>query len=453
MKASTKSLPIRIISSGNAREVQRLFSRRAERLDDAERAVAPIIRAVIKNGDQALVKFARRWDGFEGASASGLKVKTENIFAARRSAGAGFVRAVREAARNIRNFCRLQMPREWMRTTQAGVRVGQVIRPLESVGCYIPGGRYPLPSTLLMTAIPAQEAGVERVVVCTPRPVPEILAAASVLGIDEIYTVGGAQAIAAFAYGTRMIAPVAKIVGPGNAYVAAAKRIVSRDAAIEFIAGPTEVLIIATGDGVAGYPSWLAADLLAQAEHDVDATALLLTPSARLASAVAREVSVQLGALGDGSPAADSLRKNCAIVVVRDLEEAVSLANSFAPEHLSVPRAVSLKKIRNAGSIFVGPFSPEAAGDYASGPNHVLPTGGMARVRGGLSVLDYLKIVSVQELSERGLKSLEPAIVKLARNEGLEAHARSVEIRANSGAVKMWRKLTDKGSQKRKRRL
>ena len=443
MKASNNTLPIRIISSGDAREIERLLSRRAERMDVAEQAVAPIIREVIKEGDRALVKFARQWDGFEGSSASKLKVTAEEIGAARRRAGAGFVRAVRAAARNIRSFCRLQMPQEWMRTTQAGVRVGQVIRPLESVGCYIPGGRYPLPSTLLMTAIPAQVAGVERIVVCTPRPVTEVLAAASVLGIDEIYTVGGAQAIAALAYGTRMIAPVAKIVGPGNAYVAAAKRMVSRDTAIEFVAGPTEVLIIATGDGESGDPSWLAADLLAQAEHDVDATALLLTPSKKLADAVARAVGAQLGSLSDQSPAEESLRKNCAIVVVRDLEDAIRLANRFAPEHLSVPRAVSLAKIRNAGSIFVGPFSPEAAGDYASGPNHVLPTGGMARVRGGLSVHDYLKIVSVQELRESGLRNLAPAIVALARSEGLEAHARSVEIRANS---------TDQVSRKRKRR-
>ena len=450
MKASKKSLPIRIISSGDAREVQRLFSRRAERLDDAERAVQPIIRAVRKDGDRALVTFARRWDGFEGASAATLRVTAGEIRAARRNAGAGFVRAVREAARNIRGFCRLQMPREWMRTMWPGVRVGQVIRPLDSVGCYIPGGRYPLPSTLLMTAIPAQVAGVERIVVCTPRPVTEILAVASVLGIDEIYTLGGAQAIAALAYGTRTIAPVAKIVGPGNAYVAAAKRIVSRDAAIEFVAGPTEVLIIASGDG--SDPSWLAADLLAQAEHDVDATALLLTPSARFAGAVARAVAAQLRSLGDETPAAESLRKNCAIVVVRDLEEAVALANRFAPEHLSVPRAVSLAKIRNAGSIFVGPFSPEAAGDYASGPNHVLPTGGMARVRGGLSVLDYLKIVSVQELSERGLSSLAPAIVRLARSEGLEAHGRSVEIRTNSSSGAMRKKSADQASRKRRRR-
>jgi histidinol dehydrogenase len=425
MKTVSRQFPIRILSSADERALRRVFSRRAERLDAAERAVAPIIRAVVKDGDRALVRYARRWDGFEGSSASQLRVSPAEIAEARRMAGADFLRAIREAARNIRGFCRLQMPQEWMRTTRPGVRLGQVIRPLESVGCYIPGGRYPLPSTLLMTAIPAQVAGVGRVVVATPRPAPEILAAAGELGIEEIYTVGGAPAIAALAYGTRTIAPVSKIVGPGNAYVAAAKRTVSRDVAIDFVAGPSEVLLIAQD----GEPAWLAADLLAQAEHDVDAAALLLVTSAKLAEAVASAVAVQLPSLGANCPAATSLRKNCAIVVVRDLEEAVALANRFAPEHLSVPEELALDKLRNAGSIFVGPYSPEAAGDYSSGPNHVLPTGGMAAVRGGLSVLDFVKIISVQRLSERGLRSLAPSIVMLARSEGLEAHARSIEIR------------------------
>jgi histidinol dehydrogenase len=299
------------------------------------------------------------------------------------------------------------------------------VRPLDSVGCYIPGGRYPLPSTLLMTAIPAQVAGVRRVVVCTPRPAVEILAVAHALGIAELYTVGGAQAVAAMAYGTKTLAPVAKIVGPGNAYVAAAKRMVARDTAVEFVAGPTEVLVIAEH----GNPAWIAADLLAQAEHDVDAAALLLTPSRALAQQVARAATEQLASLPPGSPAAAALRDNGAIVVVRNREQAVALANRFAPEHLCVPAGFPLDEIENAGSVFVGPYSPEAAGDYASGPNHVLPTGGMARLRGGLSVLDFVKIVSVQQLEPRGLRRLAPAIVSLARGEGLEAHARSVEIR------------------------
>jgi histidinol dehydrogenase len=331
----------------------------------------------------------------------------------------------------------MQMPQEWIRLAQPGVRLGQLVRPLDSVGCYIPAGRHPLPSTLLMTAIPAQVAGVERIAVVTPQPAPEILAVAHELGIREIYAVGGSQAIAALAYGTKTIASVSKIVGPGNAYVAAAKRLVSHDTPIDFVAGPTEVLIIATADtkdtkdgGV--QPAWLAADLLAQAEHDEDASAILLTTSAALAKAVARALVPQLASLPEGNPAAASLKNNGAIIVVRDLDEAAALANEFAPEHLVVPTGFPLAKVRHAGSVFVGPYSPEAAGDYASGPNHVLPTGGMARFRGGLSVLDFVKIVSVQELDRRGLHRLAPAVAILARGEGLEAHARSVEIRLKS---------------------
>ena len=419
-----KSVAIRIVSSNNQKELDRLFSRRTERLEEAERGVAPILKAVRREGDRALVRYARRWDGFEGKP-SELAVRPDQISAAEKTVSAGFRKALRQAARQIRQFCRLQMPKEWHKTTGQGINVGQLVRPLESVGCYIPGGRYPLPSTLLMTAIPAQVAGVKRVVVCTPRPVPEILAAAQTLGIQEIYTVGGAHAIAALAYGTDTIQPVTKIVGPGNAYVAAAKRMVSRDTGIDFVAGPSEVLLIAEQ----GNPAWLAADLLAQAEHDVDATALLLTPSKELAEAVAREVSEQVRLLPDSSPAAASLRNNGAIVIVRNLDEAVSLANRFAPEHLCVPAGLPLAQIQNAGSVFVGPYSPEAAGDYASGPNHVLPTSGLARLRGGLSVLDFVKIITVQQLQPEGLRKLAPTIVPLARGEGLEAHARSVEIR------------------------
>ena len=386
--------------------------------------MVPLIRAVIKEGDRALVRYARRWDGFEGKPAE-LAVSRRRFVAAKRAVPSGFIGAVRKAAQNIRRYCRWQMPRQWQQKMNSGVRVGQLVRPLESVGCYIPGGRYPLASTLLMTAVPAQVAGVKRIVVTTPRPAPEILVAADVLGIQEIYTVGGAPAIAALAYGTKTIAAVSKIVGPGNAYVAAAKRLVTRDTAIDFVAGPTEVLLISED----GNPDWLAADLLAQAEHDRDATAVLLTPSAKLAQAVARAAGQQLKSLPAESPAASALRRNGAIVVVRDLEEAISLANRFAPEHLSVPAGFPLGRIHNAGGVFVGPFSPEAAGDYAAGPNHVLPTGGMARLRGGLSVMDFVKIISVQQLQPAGLRRLAPTIVSMARGEGLEAHARSVEIR------------------------
>ena len=417
--------PIRILSSRDRKAVERVFTRRAQRLDAAERTVRPILESVRRDGDAALVRFARKWDGFGGRSASDLRVPKDRITEAAKQASPEFRRAVREAARNIRSFCRLQMPRSWRKRTAAGIWAGQLIRPLESVGCYIPAGRYPLPSTLLMTAIPAQVAGVARIVVCTPRPAPETMAVAAALGIDEIYQVGGAQAIGAFAYGTKTIAAVQKIVGPGNAYVAAAKRIVSRDTPIDFVAGPTEVLIVADK----GNPAWIAADMLAQAEHDTDAAAIVLTTSRPLAERVARALNKQLATLPKGSPAAASLRDNGAIVVVRDRSEAVELANRFAPEHLCVPEDFPLDAIQNAGSIFVGPYSPEAAGDYASGPNHVLPTSGMARLRGGLSVMDFVKIISVQQLERAGLARLAPAIVSLARGEGLEAHARSVEIR------------------------
>ena len=312
------ALPIQILSSRNKAALRRVFARRAERLEEAERAVAPVLDAVRRLGDTALVRYARRWDGFRGRAARELAVSPSQIAAARKVVSPAFRDAVRAAAENIRQFCRMQMPKEWIKAARPGVRLGQLVRPLASVGCYIPGGRYPLPSTLLMTAIPAQVAGVERIVVCTPRPAPEILTVAAELGIEEIYTVGGAQAIAALAYGTKTIAPVSKIVGPGSAYVAAAKRLVARDTPIDFVAGPTEVLVIAD-DGDA---AWLAADLLAQAEHDEDATAILLTRSARLARAVARALVPQLAALPEGNPAAASLQKNGAILVVREIGRA-----------------------------------------------------------------------------------------------------------------------------------
>jgi histidinol dehydrogenase len=425
--------PIPIMSSRDVSEVRRIFARRAERLEEAERVVAPVLDDVRREGDAALLRYARQWDGFRGRSAREFAVSSREIADAVSAVPPEFRSAVREAAQNIRAFCRMQIPREWIKSVRAGVRLGQLVRPLPSVGCYIPAGRHPLPSTLLMTAIPAQVAGVERIVVTTPNPAPEILAVARELGIEEIYAVGGSQAIAALAYGTKTIAAVSKIVGPGNAYVAAAKSLVSRDTPIDFIAGPTEVVIITEKDGDDN-PLWLAADLLAQAEHDEDASAILLTPSTALAQAVARALIPQLAALPQGSPAAASLAKNGAIIVVRDFEEAAALANDFAPEHLVVPTGFPIATIHSAGSVFIGPYSPEAAGDYASGPNHVLPTGGMARFRGGLSVLDFVKIVSVQELSRLGLRRLAPSIVSLARGEGLEAHARSVEIRLSQKA-------------------
>ena len=317
------------------------------------------------------------------------------------------------------------MPREWTTQLKPGMKLGQIVRPLDTVAAYIPAGRYPLPSTVMMTAIPAQVAGVPNVCIACPKAVGEVFGTAALLGVRHVFQMGGAQAIAAFAFGTRTVPRADRIVGPGNIYVAAAKKLLAGEVGIDFIAGPTEILIIA-GDGD---PRHYAADMLAQAEHDVDASAILLTTSKRLALAVASEVDRQLSTLPTAAVAAKSIAKNSAIILVRSLEEALEISNRFAPEHLSIPDASLLPGVHHAGSVFVGPYSPEAAGDYASGPNHVLPTSGAARQRGGLAVTDYLKVISVQELTQPALRKLAPSITTLARAEGLEAHARSVEVR------------------------
>ena len=410
---------IRIIPSS---EAGRLLKRRALRLAQAEQRVRPILEAVRRRGDRALLKYARSLDGLDSRS---VRVPEEELERAARQLTAAFRKAVRTAAGNIRDYARRQLPRGTAWNAAPGLRLGQVVRPLEVVGCYIPAGRYPLPSTLLMTAIPAQVAGVARVCVASPRPVPEILGTAHLLGLKDVFLMGGAQAVAAFAFGTRTVPKVDRIVGPGNMYVTAAKKLLAGEVGIDFIAGPTEILIISER----GNPAVLAADLLAQAEHDVEASAILLTTSRKLARAVAWQVEWQLGVLPTAAVARQAIDKNSAIILVGSLEEAVELANRFAPEHLSIPERALLKKIRNAGSVFIGPHSPEAAGDYASGPNHVLPTSGAARLRGGLSAADFVKVISTQELSPAALTRLAPAITTLARAEGLEAHARSVEVR------------------------
>jgi len=334
---------------------------------------------------------------------------------------------VAAASANIRAFAEMQLPLAWLREVSPGLELGQVVRPLDTVAAYIPAGRYPLPSTLMMTVIPAQVAGVPNICVACPRLAPEILGTAHLLGVRRVFQMGGAQAIAAFAYGTRTVPRADRIVGPGSIYVAAAKKLLAGDVGIDFVAGPTEILIIAA-DGDARH---IAADMLAQAEHDVDAAAILLTTSKRLAGAVTKEIERQLDGLPTAAVARKAIQRNSAIIVVRSLEEAVELSNRFAPEHLSIPNDALLARVRHAGSVFIGPFSTEAAGDYASGPNHVLPTSGVARLRGGLSVADYLKVISVQRLSRGALAELAPAVTTLARAEGLEGHARSVEVRVN----------------------
>lgn len=410
---------IRIFES---KQVGRLLARKAARLTEAEAVVRPILEAVRKRGDRAVLEYARRFDGLERRS---VRVPEAELRAAARALTPAFRKAVKTAADNIRSYAQRQMPREWRANTAPGLRVGQIVRPLDTVAAYIPAGRYPLPSTVLMTAVPAQVAGVSNICIASPKAVLEVFGAAATLGIRQVFQMGGAQAIAAFAYGTRTVPRADRIVGPGNIYVAAAKKLLAGEVGIDFIAGPTEILIIAAE----GDPRHLAADLLAQAEHDADASAVLLTTSKRLAEGVAKEVERQLQTLPTAKVAATSIAKNSAIILVRSLDEAVEISNRVAPEHLSLPDERLLGKVRHAGSVFVGPFSPEAAGDYASGPNHVLPTGCAARQRGGLSVTDYLKVISVQQLSPAALRRLAPAVTTLARAEGLEAHARSVEVR------------------------
>jgi histidinol dehydrogenase len=404
----------------------KFFERRSAHDAAAERIAARILADVRKNGDAALFRWALRLDGL-GLTRKSLWISRAEIRAASRNVPRELTRAIEHAARNIRRVAEAQRPRSWTITVEPGVRVGQRVEPLGTIGCYIPGGRFSLFSTLLMTAIPAQVAGVKRIVVSCPRPSPALFAAAEILGVMEIARMGGAQAIGAFAYGTQSIPRVDKICGPGNRYVTAAKRIVSNDCAIDMPAGPTEVLILATG----GEPRYIAADFLAQAEHDPDAVALLVTPSPRLAKAVGVEVEKQLRDLPETNPAWKSLRLASAILVAPSLEAAIRFANCVAPEHLSIPNAnkALVEKLSEAGSVFLGPWSAQPIGDYASGTNHVLPTSGWARTRGGLSVADFVKCSSTQEISRVGFKRLAPVVTAMARAEGLEAHARAVEVR------------------------
>jgi histidinol dehydrogenase len=411
---------IRILSHLDAKSV---LARRAVRLEEAEEAVRPILLSVAQRGDEAAAEFARQFDGWEGCS---LRVPPQKLEAAANNLSKEIRRAMEVAIANIREFAKAQLPREYFREFSQGRKLGQIVRPLDAVGCYIPSGRYPLPSTLLMTAVLAQEAGVGRIVVTSPKPTDEILGAAHILGLTDVFELGGAQAIAAMAYGTATIPKVDRIVGPGNIYVAAAKKLLSGAVGIDFIAGPTEILILATD----GNPDVIAADMLAQAEHDFDACAVLITTSLALAQSVRHAIEKQLETLPTAGVARWSIDQNGAVILVPDLATGVALTNEFAPEHLSLQDASLLGLIKHAGTIFIGDHSPESAGDYAAGPSHVLPTSGGARLRGGLSAADFVKVIAIQELSREGLRSLAPAITALARAEGLEAHARAVEVRS-----------------------
>jgi histidinol dehydrogenase len=400
--------------------VQTLERRGAVNTARVEPVVRRILADVRKNGDRALLKYATQFDGL--AKGRPLLVSREEMKAAWEATTPKLQAAMMVARGNILAFAEAQLPQGWMISPTAGVKTGQIVRALDSVGCYVPGGRYPLPSTLLMTVVPAQVAGVERIVVCSPKPAKETMAAAWLAGVTEFYRVGGAQAIAAMAYGTGSIGRVDKIVGPGNLYVTAAKVLASSECGIDMPAGPTEIVVTSETGSAIG----IAADLVAQAEHDPEALAVLITSNEVLAREVADEVKLQ--ARGNAI-AKQSLAAQGCIFITATVREAQELTNRLAPEHLTVDSANDLKWVRNAGSVFVGDHSPQSMGDYVSGPNHVLPTGRFGRVRGGLSVMDFVKVITVQEYTHKGLKQMGQHAIALAEAEGLTGHAESVRAR------------------------
>jgi histidinol dehydrogenase len=410
---------VRMQDRGAERLLAGLERRSARHIDRVMPAVERIVRDVRRQGDKALRRYAAKLDGL--GTRQPLRISREEMEAAWRATPRTLRLAIDTAAKNIREFARRQVPEDW-NTTAAGLTTGQRIRPLDAVGCYVPSGRYPLPSTLLMTAIPAQAAGVERIVVVSAKPARETLAAAARLGIEHFYRIGGAQAVAALAYGTATVPRVDKIVGPGNWYVTAAKKLVAFDCSIDMLAGPTEIVVASeTGD-----PAGIASDLVAQAEHDPESLAILVTTQERLARAVEGELKVRVRS----NPAARAaIAKNGFLFLARSIEEAREIVNRLAPEHLTVDTMRDVSWVRNAGSVFVGGFSPQPMGDYISGPNHTLPTGGAARARGGLSALDFVKIITVQQYTPAGLARLGPAAIALAQAEGLLGHAEAIRAR------------------------
>ncbi len=409
------------------KNIERVLLRgRRERDEKAHRVAARIIADVRKRGDAAIREWTKKFDGVD--LRAGMWVSPRDIERAQKDVAKETRLAIEHAARNIRAVAERQLPREWTLEVEPGVQISQVIRPIEAIGCYVPGGRFSLLSTLLMTVVPALVVGVERIVVVSPKPNGELLAAAAMLGVTRIAQVGGAQAIAALAYGTKSIAAVDKIFGPGNRFVTAAKLLVSGDCAIDLPAGPTEAIVLAD-DGDA---AWMAADLLAQAEHAPDAGSFLVTTSRKFAVRTQVEIRKQLRALPKTNPAQESSVRSGAILLAPSMERACEFVNCFAPEHLSLPHQVTVDlpaRIQAAGTVFLGPWSAQPFGDYASGSNHVLPTAGWARARGGLSTADFVKCISVQHISETGFARLAQDVKILARAEGLLAHAKAVEVR------------------------
>jgi len=409
---------MRIVSSSNRTAIGQLLSATRIRDRATERKAAAIVDRVRRGGDAALKRYAQQLDGLIGAIEVPRPVWEKEAATLPRTVRA----AIARASRHIRSVSRQQVPRGWRHNVAAGITVEQRVIPLSRVGCYVPAGRYPLPSSLLMTAIPARSAGVGEVLVCCPRPDAAVFAAALEARVDRLFRVGGAHAIAAMAYGTTTVPRVDKIVGPGNRWVSAAKSLISADCGIDFYAGPTEILIVTSS----GPAPWIAADLLAQAEHDPDARAVMITTNRALAERVSLEIERQMPTEG---PARPSISRHGGIIVCGTMAEAIDLANNAASEHVVVGTESIGRRIVNAGAIFVGAWTAQVGGDYAIGSNHVLPTAGAARYRGGLNAADFVKLVSVQRLSKRGLKSIGTTITTLARAEGLEAHARSIEVR------------------------
>jgi histidinol dehydrogenase len=405
---------------------KRLLRARQEHDAEAEDIASKIVGDVRRRGDAALSAWVKKLDGIDLRRES-LWISGGEIRAARKQVSRDFLRALEHAARNVRRVAEKQLPKPWTIEVEPGVKIGQLVRRIDAIGCYIPGGRFALVSTMVMTVVPAKVAGVRHIQVACPRPNAALLAAAGVLGVSSVARMGGAQAIAALAYGTKRVDRVEKIFGPGNRFVTAAKQLVSSDCAIDLPAGPTEAIVLAS----TGNPCWIAADLLAQAEHAPDAGSYLVTTSIRLARQVQTEVARQLQQLPPANPAQISVKRAGAILVAPSLHAACEFVNRFAPEHLSLPGngEALLKQIRATGTVFLGPWGAQPLGDYASGGNHVLPTGGWARKRGGLSSADFVKCISVQTIGRRGFERLAETAETLAASEGLMAHRNAVRVR------------------------
>jgi histidinol dehydrogenase len=408
----------------NAKQAAKVLAQLEQRGGSSLESVLPTVRKILKKvrkeGEEALEIYAQRFDRLQKDEP--MRVSEAETSVAWQQLDFALQQALKTAADNIRTFAQRQLPQSFEFFPTQGLTTGQQVCPIPSVGCYVPGGRHPLPSTMLMTVIPAQVAGVPRIVVTSPRPAPETLATAHLLGITEFYRVGGAHAIAALAYGTESIAKVAKIVGPGNLYVTAAKREVAFDCAIDMLAGPTEIVV--TSD--LGHPASIAADLVAQAEHDPEALAIFVTSNELLA----REVLAETKRQASQNPVAkQSIANNGYVFLASTPEEAHAITNRLAPEHLTVDSEADLAWVQNAGSVFIGQHSPQPMGDYISGPNHTLPTGGMAMIRGGLSVNDFVKLITIQRYSPEVLAELGPKAIRLAEAEGLTAHAEAIRAR------------------------